>query len=132
MLPLRFAVAWRLVGWAGVACALVLSLWPGGAPLPFHLWDKIEHATGYLALATWFTGIYPREKYLRVGAACFLLGLLIELLQGMTATRSMDAFDVLANTTGVAVAVGLAYAGLGGWAARVEGLFGVRPTTMRG
>jgi VanZ family protein len=132
MLPLRYAWAWRLVGWLGVVVALVFSLWPGGVPLPFSVWDKIEHSSGYLLLAFWFLGLYPREKYLRVGAASFLFGVMIELLQGLTPTRSMDPADVAANALGISVALALAYAGLGGWAARIEGLRRAPTTTMRG
>lgn len=130
MLPLRYAWAWRLAGWLGVVTSLVVSLWPGGVPLPIDVWDKIEHSSGYLLLALWFLGLYPRDRYPRVAFACFLFGVLIELLQGLTPTRSMDPADVAANAVGIAFALGLAYAGLGGWAARIERLAGAPPSTM--
>jgi VanZ family protein len=125
MLPLRLAPAWAAVGYAGVVLALVLSLWPGGVPLPVHIWDKIQHGTGYALLTLWFTGLYPRDRYLRIGLACFLLGAAIEALQGLTPTRSMDASDLVANSIGIAAALVLAYLALGGWAQRVERLFGL-------
>ncbi len=127
MLPLRFGPAWLAVGWLGVAAAIVASLWPGGVPLPFSVWDKIQHGSGYFVLTLWFTGLYPREKYPRIGAACFLLGVLIELLQGLTPTRSMEFADVVANAAGVAIALAASYAALGGWAARVERAAGLAP-----
>lgn len=132
MLPLRYARAWQFLGWVGVAIALVASLWPGGFPLPVTLWDKLEHSSGYALMTLWFAGLYPRTKLWRVGIACFLLGVLIELLQGLTPTRTSDAADALANGVGIAVALGFAYAGLWGWAQRVERLAGVGPSTMRG
>jgi VanZ family protein len=125
MLPLRFAPWWVALGYAGVAGALVLSLWPGGAPVPVHLWDKIQHGAGYALLTLWFTGLYPRDRYLRIGLACFLLGAAIEGLQGLTETRSMDPNDLVANSVGIASALVLAYLAFGGWAQRVERLFGL-------
>jgi VanZ family protein len=118
---------WAAVGWAGAACALVLSLWPGGAPLPFHAWDKLEHGFGYCVLASWFTGIYPRARDPLIAVAAVSFGVLIEGLQALTPTRSAEVGDALANAVGVAVAIGLARAGLGGWACRVERLLGVAP-----
>lgn len=125
MLPLRLAPVWAAVGYVGVALALALSLWPGGAPLPVHLWDKIQHGAGYALLTLWFTGLYPRDRYLRIGLACFLLGAAIEALQGFTETRSMDARDLVANSVGISTALALAYFAFGGWAQRVERLFGL-------
>lgn len=125
MLPLRLAPVWVACGYAGVVAAVVLSLWPGGAPLPLHLWDKIQHGAGYALLTLWFVGLYPRDRYLRIGLACFLLGAAIEAVQGLTPTRSMDARDLLANSVGIAGALALAYLAIGGWAARVERAFGL-------
>ncbi len=118
---------WVAIGWAGVAAGLVLSLWPNGVPLPVQVWDKAQHATGYFLLATWFTGLYPRRRYLLVGAACVLLGVGIEGLQALTPTRRAEFGDALANAVGVALALALAWAGFGGWAARLERLAGLAP-----
>jgi VanZ family protein len=127
MLPLRLARAWLLVGWGGVLAAFAVSLWPGGVPLPVDVWDKVQHGLGYFVLTLWFTGLYPREKYLRIAAACFLLGLAIEGLQGLSATRTMEFADVLANTTGIAAALALAYVLVGGWAMHLERFAGLAP-----
>lgn len=130
MRPLALRPFWLAIAWFGVGCALVFSLWPGGAPLPFHVWDKIEHATGYFLLTSWFAGLYRRERYARLGLGCLLLGILIELLQGLTPTRSMELGDALANATGISVALGAAYVGLGGWAEFVERCLGVTPRAV--
>jgi VanZ family protein len=127
MLPLRLARVWLLAGWAGVLTAVIASLWPGGVPMPVNVWDKVQHALGYFLLTLWFVGLYPREKYLRIAAACFALGLFIELLQGLSETRSMQLSDVVANTAGIAVAVLLGYLLVGGWALQVERLAGLAP-----
>jgi hypothetical protein len=125
MLPLRLGRVWLLVGWAGVIAAMVLSLWPGGVSLPVSVWDKAQHGLGYFLLTLWFAGLYPRRKYLWIALGCFALGIVIELLQGATNTRSMELADVAANTTGIVAALGLAYVLLGGWAARVEQALGL-------
>ena len=125
MLALRFKLFWAGIAWLGVALALILSLWPGGVPLPVRLWDKAEHMAGYFILTLWFAGLYPRARFLQVGLGCFLLGVLIELLQGFVPTRSMELSDLVANLTGVGGALVLAYLLFGGWAARVERAFGL-------
>jgi VanZ family protein len=125
MLALRFKLFWAGIAWLGVALALILSLWPGGVPLPVRLWDKAEHMAGYFILTLWFAGLYPRPRFLQVGLGCFLLGVLIELLQGFVPTRSMELSDLVANLAGIGAALTLAYLLLGGWAARVERAFGL-------
>ena len=120
MLKLRYALVWAGLAWFGVALALILSLWPGGAPVPFHLWDKLEHAIGYLFLTLWFMGLYPKIRYPQLAVGAFLLGIGIELLQTLTPTRSMELGDAAADALGIGLAWLIAWAGLGGWALRVE------------
>lgn len=132
MRPLTFRWFWLGVAWFGVGCALVLSLWPGGVPLPVHVWDKIEHAVGYFLLTGWFTGLYRRERYPRLGLGCLLLGILIELLQGLTPTRSMELGDLAANGVGIVTALALAYLGLGAWAETLERVVVVGPRGLPG
>lgn len=127
MLPLRFAPFWAAIGWLGVALALILSLWPGGVPLPLHFWYKAHHTIGYFMLALWWLGLYPRARYLLVAAGCFTLGILIEGLQAFTATRSAELDDVLINGVGIAFALLVACLGMGGWALKLEQL--ARPHT---
>ncbi len=132
MRPLVLLRFWVAVAWVGVACAVVFSLWPGGAPLPIHVWDKLEHLVGYGVLTLWFAGLYEREHYPRLALGCLLLGCLIELLQGFAPTRTMELGDLAANGAGIAVAMLLALLGLGGWAAGVERLLGIRAGAAHG
>jgi len=62
-----------------------------------------------------------------IAGAALGFGILIEGLQALTPTRSAEFGDVLAEVVGIAVAIGLARAGLGGWALRVERLLGLAP-----
>jgi len=77
--------------------------------------DKMLHAGAYLFLAflwkLYFIFQTPDFKrytsnLLWVAFACFIFGMLIEVLQGtLTSYRTPDWWDVLANSTGVVLAV---------------------------
>ena len=123
MLPLRLAPLWAAIGWLGVALAFVLSLWPGGVPL--HLWFKAQHTIGYFIMALWWLGLYARPRYPLIGAGCLAVGIVIEGLQGLTATRSAEFADVLINAASIAAALLVAYLGMGGWALKLERLAGL-------
>jgi VanZ family protein len=59
-------------------------------------------------------------------AAAFLLGAAVEAAQALlTETRQGDVLDLVANATGVLVALAIAYLGLGGWAQRAERWLGL-------
>jgi len=87
----------------------------------FAVNDKVEHATGYAALTIWFAGMYSRSRYAWIAAALFAMGVMVEFLQGwMSLGRNSDPFDVLANTTGIAIGIVLSLTILSGWAQRIE------------
>ena len=100
---------WLGLGWLGVVAALVLSLGPAAPQGPVEHADKLVHLAGYATLMFWWAQLYTAfPQRVRLAAALVLLGIAIEGLQGMTPTREPDAWDVLANTTGIV---------LGGWLA---------------
>jgi VanZ family protein len=111
----------------GVGCALAFSLMPGGPPMPVHVWDKVEHLTGYFVMMAWFTGLYPPERYPAIALRLVLFGILIEGLQALTPTRTAELGDALANATGIGLAYLAARAGLGRWALGLERLIGLGP-----
>ena len=122
MLPLRYPRFWSAVGWVLVVGVIVGSLLPGRtiAALSFSLNDKILHTGTYCLLTLWFTGLYRRSLYLSIGGVLLVLGVGLDLLQGLTATRSLDWRDMVANAGGVAVGLLLAFSVLGGWCQRLE------------
>jgi VanZ family protein len=122
LLPLRHPRFWLVLGWVFVAFSTLASIVPvRKLPIPPGLNDKIEHMVGYALLALWFAGIYPRSRYAVIAGLLFLMGLVIEWLQGvMNVGRSADFRDVIANVTGIAIGLSLAWVALGGWAQRVE------------
>jgi VanZ family protein len=119
---LRHPRLWQVIGWLLVLGAIYLSLTPGSAmPKNLLVNDKIAHATTYTVLTLWFTGLYPRSRYVWIALCLFALGVFIEFAQGaMELGRQRDYLDVLANTTGICVGLMLALAWLGDWVQRVE------------
>ena len=100
---------WLGLGWLGIVAALVLSLGPATPQGPVEHADKLVHLAGYATLMFWWAQLYITfPQRVRLAAALVLLGIAIEWLQGFTPTREPDAWDVLANTTGII---------LGGWIA---------------
>ncbi len=72
-----------------------------------HL-DKIEHAFAYFVLSfVWLIALKATKtnKYL-IAFCCFLYGIIIEALQITTTSyRSGEILDVIANTTGILIAL---------------------------
>lgn len=75
--------------------------------------DKIFHALAYaIMLLLWFYAFFSRGKLkkrkalVNAGVLCFLFGIVIELLQGgLTQTRALDIYDIVANLFGILCAV---------------------------
>jgi VanZ family protein len=122
MLPLRYPRLWLSLGWTAVVFAIVVSLAPAHRlPQPPNISDKAEHFLAYLLLSLWFAGIYPRSRYWIIAIGLCVMGVLIEFAQGaMRYGRQADILDVLANSTGILVALLLCWLWLGGWAQRLE------------
>ena len=123
LLALRHPRLWLVSGWILIIAAIVASLVPShDLPTMGGISDKTEHVVGYLVLALWFAGIYPKTRYPMIGVALLVMGIVIEALQGaMRVGREADLRDVYANTIGIVCGLTLALAWLGGWAQRVEG-----------
>lgn len=95
--------------------------------LPFHVpgaavgGDKFGHLFAYLALALFGAGIVEAERVWVVMLRCLLLGLALEIAQGLwVESRQADWRDMLANTAGVACAWLIVRGGRNGWARHVE------------
>jgi VanZ family protein len=120
-LLLRHPWVWLGLGWMFIVFAVIASLVPGPKLPETHMSDKYEHTIAYVLLTLWFTGVYPKTSYWKVGAGMFALGVAIEFAQGaMPFGRQADIRDVGANTLGIVIALMLALAGVGGWAQKIE------------
>jgi VanZ family protein len=88
-----------------IAAVVAGSLLPSSSlpGLPFPGADKLEHMLGYAALSGYAVMLFSeRQAQRRAAVGLLLLGLAIEGAQGaLTATRSADAMDVLANAAGI-------------------------------
>jgi hypothetical protein len=107
----RLITLWLLIGWALVGVVIYLSLTASPPEVvDFAFADKFEHLLAYGVLMGWFTQLTPRINRQRWWALGFcLMGIVLEVLQGMSGYRMFDYGDMLANALGV---------GLGWWLAR--------------
>lgn len=82
---------------------IVLSLVNlGAAPINFNVSDKIQHTVAYTVLSfLWLIVFRNYKKKVIVIAACIVLGIILEYLQGQTGYRYFEVNDMLANTIGV-------------------------------
>lgn len=72
--------------------------------------DKWQHVLAYFAMMGWFSQLMVRKRTLVKAALCFFaMGVALEFLQGLTGYRSLDYVDVLANSIGILLGVGLAF-----------------------
>jgi VanZ family protein len=109
------AVLWALA----VACAAVTIWFSFGAPPPgaalFPWADKAGHAIAYFATTLSFLfaavwrpgrgpGPFPRLGWVLAPAAVGV-GVVVEILQGLTPTRSAELKDIVAEALGSAAAV---------------------------
>ena len=88
--------------------------------------DKLEHVAAYAGLMAWFGGMFRRVSQLKVGVALVVLGGGLELLQGLTPTRTPDVLDLAADTVGVLIGLALSMTVLTRWCQRIENMFPVR------
>jgi VanZ family protein len=107
--------------WALTAACAATTLWfsfgaqPPGADL-FSGADKLGHGIAYFAtiLSFLFAGVWRpgrrkgrfTQRWRWFLPAAVAGGVVIEVLQGMTAVRTAEAFDLVAEATGAAAAVG--------------------------
>ncbi len=128
MLPLRYSARWRAAGFILMSLVLLASLMPVFWFFPdrrdFVSWfvhvDKWLHGIAFVVLAVWFAGQYQRRSYWRIAVGLLAFGVLIEACQRMVTYRSADWLDIAADAAGIAVGLGIALAGLGGWSLWIE------------
>jgi VanZ family protein len=123
VLPLRHPRIWLALGWMLVVGVVVGSLVPGQLLRAVSVGDKFQHAGAYFLLMVWFAGLYRRGLHPIIAAVLLLLGAALDVLQGMTRTRSFDLADIAADGVGIAVGLVLSYWVLEGWCQRLERRF---------
>jgi len=121
--PFRRPRLWLGLWWFAIALVALGSLLPAMLlPVVPAGGDKLEHLLGYGLLAAIAVQVFAaRAMLLRAGLGLVLLGVLLELAQGLlTSTRAMDPMDALANTLGVALGMATALTAARDWLLRVE------------
>lgn len=105
---LIYRKAWLVVGYFLVVFVIYSSLTSHTVKVDIADADKYAHTFAYFVLMGWFAQLYHSRQSVIVCVACFIaMGVGLEFMQGMTAYRSFDYFDMLANTLGVLIAWGL-------------------------
>ena len=104
---LRYFNFWLSIGWLMVVflCYFSLTAHPPEFDIDFEYFDKVRHFIAYFVLMFWFAQLYKNNKN-RMGFGIFfiLMGVVLEILQGLGGVRYFEYYDMLANTVGVAIA----------------------------
>jgi VanZ family protein len=126
----RYAKLWLTLGWLLVVAVIFLSLWPKPPqPLEFEQSDKLSHIIAYMILTLWFANIYSqRSSRLQMSIGFFVMGVCLELLQGMTQYRTFSYVDMLANGIGIFLALYLAKTRLATYLLRLDTWLSPPPT----
>lgn len=105
-LKLRFV--WLMIGYALVMLVVFLSITsnPIDTGLNFPYEDKVYHALAYFTLMFWFGQIY-HDKFQRnmIAVVFVFMGLSLEYIQSFDPARMAEFADMVANTTGVVLAM---------------------------
>ena len=120
---LRYRYFWFFGGLCLVGVVLYTTLMPASTLPVLLVNDKTAHGIAFVALMTWFCGVFEMRFSPLVAIALVCLGVLIELLQQQLSYRSAELADSLADFAGIGVGWALAAAGLQHWAAVLESWF---------
>lgn len=102
----RMARAWQAALVLLLAVVLVLALAPA-PPQQVNLgWDKLNHLAAFLTLACVACLALARARW-QIALGLLAYGGLIELLQSLTATRTAEWADLLADGVGISLGLGM-------------------------
>ncbi|MDQ3774012.1 MAG: hypothetical protein M3461_06415 [Pseudomonadota bacterium] len=108
----RLRRAWAVIGWALVFLTIVLSLRPSPVAFAAGNLDKLMHVLTYATLTLWFIQLAPAERWIRIALWFVGMGVAIEIAQDQTAYRYCSFADMVANATGIVIALLAARYGL--------------------
>ena len=92
---------WLFTGWLLIALVVYLSLIPALPSIDITAADKVAHVFAYATLTLWFLQLYPADRRAMLVIGFIMMGVALEFLQGLTASRSFEYADIAANTGGV-------------------------------
>ena len=119
---LHYYRAWLSLGCILVGVIIYLSLIPKPPKLSsIPDIDKIEHLLAYGVLMGWFSQIYLSRVSRIIWAVIFcLMGISLEIIQGLMGHRYFEYADMLANTAGVFLGLWISSRYCVGWLARLD------------
>ncbi|MCW5627170.1 MAG: VanZ family protein [Burkholderiales bacterium] len=95
---------WLIIGWIGIGTVIWLSLTPRPPTLDIEEGDKLQHFAAYGSLAWWFMqAVAAKSSRLVWLGGLVAMGIGLEFAQRATGYRTFSEWDMLANTTGVAI-----------------------------
>ena len=93
---------WLAFGWALVFAVIYLSLTPIPPTIDIEQGDKYGHILAYGTLMVWFAQIHAaRLARVWLALAFVALGIGLEFVQGLTAYRTFEIADMIADGIGV-------------------------------
>ena len=104
-LPTISLPVWRLAFGLCVLAVLALALMPSDLPIPSTGWDKSNHLLAFSVMALLGIRAFP-GRTMAVLAGLLAYGVLIEVLQSFTPSRSADWHDVVADAVGLVLGWG--------------------------
>ena len=100
--PSRHRLLWNAIGCALILFVIYQSLTPAPMALPGDEGSRLGHLAAYGTLMGWFANLHEGRRARIAFALGFVaMGIVLELIQGMTGYRTTDVADALANTLGV-------------------------------
>ena len=103
MTNLRFIKLWQLIGALMIMFIFYMTLTPHPIQLSGGGTDKLFHFIGYFGLMAWYAQLLKRRM---IAVLLFItMGISLEFAQMLVNARSFEWADMLANVSGVVVAV---------------------------
>jgi VanZ family protein len=104
---LRYFNVWLGIGWLLVVlvCYFSLTSNPPDFNIKFQYIDKVGHFASYFVLMAWFAQLYKAFNTRLFYVLFFIvMGIMLEVLQGLGGARFFEYSDMVANTLGVVLA----------------------------
>jgi VanZ family protein len=120
--PLNYLSVWLMLGWGLILSIIYLSLDTHPPQImSFQYVDKLGHTLAYATLMGWFTQFqFSSRQILRNALLFILLGVILEILQGIGGVRYFEYADMAANSSGVVLGWLLSGYVLRGWLAVMD------------
>ena len=104
----RYQKFWLAIGYLLIALIIYLSV-TSAPPLPeidVPYFDKFGHFLAYFILMGWFAQLYHLKKLRLIYALSFVvMGVVMEFVQSFDPARMFEYADMVANSSGVVIAV---------------------------